>query len=74
MWHREGSDLLHGRMSEHSLFDLSRTDFFSTSINQLLDAPGDKEETIVIEISLVPRIEPTISKAVRIGLRIVLVT
>ncbi len=55
---REGHGLRDGRVVEQHLVDLSRRDLLTAAIDDLLDAPAEKQIAVIVDEALVPRSEP----------------
>src|SRR5207237_9777976 len=58
MGHGERHSLRHGRMLQESLIDFAWRDLFTAAVDHLLDAPGDEEIPVLVQVTLVAGSEP----------------
>src|SRR5438552_2722653 len=74
MGYSKGYRLCHCRMLLEDCLYFLWSDFFSTTVNGLLEAAGDEKIAIHIKIPLVARSEPAMHESVLVGHGIVHVT
>src|SRR5688572_7861269 len=60
--HRESDGLSNCPMTQDDIFDFAWSDLFTAPVDHLFEAPGDKQVSIRIEITLVAGSKPTTFK------------
>src|SRR5579872_5433895 len=73
MGQREGDRLQDGRVVHQRFVDLAWANFLSAAINDLLEAPGQREIALGVDDALIAGANPAVRERRGIGLRIVLV-